>query len=91
MEPRALRAPPALALVALLAALAPGAQSLPSFWDAAPEAELAASILDAMTDEESLAQVFLLGYLDEGGRPSAYIERWVAERGVGESRSSRAM
>lgn len=85
MEPHALRRCPRLLphCLALLLACASPAAAIPTFWDAVPDNLLAGQIVEAMRDEELLAQVFLLGYVNEGGRPSSYIERWIAERQVG--------
>ena len=85
MEPHALTGARRLAplLLALLVMLPASAAALPTFWDATPDDLLVTQLLEAMRDEELLAQIFLLGYVNEGGRPSSYIERWITERQVG--------
>jgi beta-N-acetylhexosaminidase len=48
--------------------------------DGAPE-ELAAAIEQAMTDEQALAQVFMLGWV--GAEPSPLIMDWIRDRNIG--------
>jgi beta-N-acetylhexosaminidase len=71
--------------VSLVILLAVGlrAAAAPSFWDRRPDEELVTALTAAMGDEELLAQVFLLGYLNEDAHPSAYVRGWVAGRHVG--------
>jgi len=52
-----------------------------SFTDDAPPEELAASIEQAMTDEQALAQVFMLGWV--GAEPSPLIMDWIRDRNIG--------
>jgi len=52
-----------------------------SFTDDAPPKELAASIEKAMTDEQALAQVFMLGWV--GAEPSPLIMDWIRDRNIG--------
>ncbi len=68
-----------LALTLLPAGARLGAD--PSFWDPLPVEKLTAAVVDAMSDEELLGQVFFLGYV--GTRPSAEIRRWIVERHIG--------
>ncbi|MDR1398906.1 MAG: glycoside hydrolase family 3 protein [Treponema sp.] len=51
------------------------------FTDPLPPDELAGSIVSAMSDEEALAQTFMLGWI--GTEPSPLILEWVRERRVG--------
>jgi beta-N-acetylhexosaminidase len=52
-----------------------------SFNDAGTPAELAAAIENAMTDEQALAQVFMLGWVGE--EPSPLIMDWIRRRNIG--------
>jgi len=52
-----------------------------SFNDSGDTAELAAAIESAMTDEQALAQVFMLGWVGED--PSPLIMEWIIRRNVG--------
>jgi beta-N-acetylhexosaminidase len=52
-----------------------------SFNDAGTPEELAASIENAMTDEQALAQVFMLGWVGE--EPSPIIMDWIRNRNIG--------
>lgn len=45
--------------------------------------ELARSIAAAMSDEDALAQLFMLGWRDEGGSPSPLILEWIQKRHIG--------
>ena len=54
---------------------------LPSFLDDLPPGELADAIIEAMTDEEILGQIFILGY--HGTQPSGQIMRWIEESKLG--------
>lgn len=51
------------------------------FTDALPPDELAAAIVSAMSDEEALAQTFMLGWI--GTEPSPLILDWIRQRRVG--------
>jgi beta-N-acetylhexosaminidase len=64
----------------VLLSLSP-ASSDPRFSDDVGEEQLVEELLQAMTDEELLGQVFFLGY--HGTLPSADILRWVKERNLG--------
>ena len=52
-----------------------------SFSDSGSPEELAASIEKAMTDEQALAQVFMLGWVGE--EPSPLIMEWIRDRNIG--------
>ena len=51
------------------------------FTDAVPPDELAVAIVSAMSDEEALAQTFMLGWI--GTAPSPLILDWIRQRRVG--------
>lgn len=55
--------------------------SLPNFYDKVEDEELTQSIIEKMTDEEILGQVFFVGYI--GRTPSKEILEWITERGLG--------
>jgi beta-N-acetylhexosaminidase len=52
-----------------------------SFFDDVPPEELAAAIEEAMSDEQALAQVFMLGWV--GAEPSPLIMDWIRGRNIG--------
>jgi beta-N-acetylhexosaminidase len=52
-----------------------------SFNDLGTPSELAAAIENAMTDEQALAQVFMLGWVGE--EPSPLIMDWIRQRNIG--------
>ena len=52
-----------------------------SFNDAGSPSQLAAAIESAMTDEQALAQVFMLGWV--GAEPSPLIIDWIRQRNIG--------
>jgi beta-N-acetylhexosaminidase len=52
-----------------------------SFFDDAPPEELAAVLETAMTDDQALAQVFMLGWV--GAEPSPLIMDWINDRNIG--------
>ncbi|MDR3020973.1 MAG: glycoside hydrolase family 3 protein, partial [Treponema sp.] len=52
-----------------------------SFNDPLPPKELAAAIEKTMTDEQALAQVFMLGWVGE--EPSPLIMEWIRQRNIG--------
>jgi beta-N-acetylhexosaminidase len=52
-----------------------------SFADGGDAKELAAALVDAMSDEEALAQTFMLGWV--GAEPSPLILDWIRERHIG--------
>ncbi len=52
-----------------------------SFFDEGTPEELAAALESAMTDEQALAQVFMLGWVGE--EPSPLIMEWVRRRNIG--------
>ncbi|MDR2343466.1 MAG: glycoside hydrolase family 3 protein [Spirochaetaceae bacterium] len=70
------------ALVYLLFAAADGFAL--NFFDDGDVEELASALIDAMSDEDALAQTFMLGWRDtaEGG-PSLLIQEWISRRRVG--------
>jgi beta-N-acetylhexosaminidase len=51
------------------------------FFDDAPPEELAAAIEKAMSDDQALAQVFMLGWV--GAEPSPLIMDWIHDRNIG--------
>ncbi|MCL2184546.1 MAG: glycoside hydrolase family 3 protein [Treponema sp.] len=57
------------------------AQAQLSFNDPRPPLELASAIVNAMTDEQALAQVFMLGWVGE--EPSPLIMEWIRRRNIG--------
>ncbi len=72
----------AVALAALLFVSSSSREgTLPSFWDARENAELARSIVSAMTDEELLAQTLMFGWAGED--PSPLVVSWVRDRSLG--------
>ncbi|GHV73780.1 glycosyl hydrolase [Spirochaetia bacterium] len=60
-----------------------GAESLfpQSFADPGDRSELAAALVNAMSDEEALAQTFMLGWV--GAEPSPLILDWIRDRHIG--------
>ena len=52
-----------------------------SFFDDRDHAELAREILSAMSDEQALAQTFMLGWV--GAEPSPLILNWIRQRNIG--------
>jgi beta-N-acetylhexosaminidase len=52
-----------------------------NFFDDGPPEELAAAIEKAMSDDEALAQVFMLGWV--GAEPSPLIMDWIYDRKIG--------
>ena len=52
-----------------------------NFFDDTPPEELAAAIEEAMSDDQALAQVFMLGWV--GAEPSPLIMDWIRDRGIG--------
>ena len=52
-----------------------------SFNDSGSPSQLAAAIESAMTDEQALAQVFMLGWV--GAEPSPLIMDWIRQRNIG--------
>jgi beta-N-acetylhexosaminidase len=67
-------------LIVLLFLCTGGIFSL-SFADDGDTEELAASLVDAMSDEEALAQTFMLGWV--GAEPSPLILDWIRDRHIG--------
>ncbi|MDR1179601.1 MAG: glycoside hydrolase family 3 protein, partial [Spirochaetales bacterium] len=53
----------------------------PLFWREAPPEEIVRELLEAMSDEEILGQVFLVGYQSE--RPTPQLMEWLRERNIG--------
>ena len=73
-----------LGLCAALAVPALGALPAfpaPSFFDPLPDGELADALIEAMTDEELLSQVFFIGYPDT--EPSAFVKDWIRSSNLG--------
>jgi beta-N-acetylhexosaminidase len=69
---------PALALILLI----PAAPLRPlSFTDPGVPEELAAALVEAMSDEQALAQTFMLGWV--GAEPSPLILDWIRQRNIG--------
>jgi beta-N-acetylhexosaminidase len=54
-----------------------------NFFDDADAEELAAAIVDAMSDEDALAQTFMLGWRDIVDSPSQMIQEWISRRHIG--------
>jgi len=52
-----------------------------NFFDDAPPEELAAALEKAMSDDQALAQVFMLGWV--GAEPSPLIMDWIHDRNIG--------
>ena len=52
-----------------------------NFFDDGPPEELAAAIEQAMSDDQALAQVFMLGWV--GAEPSPIIMDWIRQRNIG--------
>jgi beta-N-acetylhexosaminidase len=69
-----------LLLLILIINTGPSLFSLSFFDDGRPE-DLAAAIEKAMTDEQALAQVFMLGWL--GSDPSPLVMNWIRQRQLG--------
>ncbi|MDR1363196.1 MAG: glycoside hydrolase family 3 protein [Spirochaetaceae bacterium] len=53
------------------------------FFDDTSAEELAQTIIDTMSDEDALAQTFMLGWRDIAGAPSALIQEWINRRHIG--------
>jgi beta-N-acetylhexosaminidase len=71
-----------LTVIGLLCLLS-SAEGLDFFDDGEPE-ELAAALVGAMSDEDALAQTFMLGWRDiAGGVPSNLIQAWIERRHIG--------
>ncbi|MDR0408891.1 MAG: glycoside hydrolase family 3 protein [Spirochaetaceae bacterium] len=54
-----------------------------SFFDDTAAEELAVSIVEAMSDEDALAQTFMLGWRDIEDSPSRLIQEWISRRHIG--------
>ncbi|MDR3324409.1 MAG: glycoside hydrolase family 3 protein [Spirochaetaceae bacterium] len=67
------------AVLLLLAASAFGL----SFTDKGDSAELSRELVAAMSDEDALAQTFMLGWVEMEAGPSALIQEWIARRHIG--------
>lgn len=52
-----------------------------TFWDDLPDEQLIDGLISEMTDEEIIAQVFMVGWL--GQEPSSEILAWISERSIG--------
>ena len=70
---------PILLLALLVTAIATDAT--PDFWDDTEDGILIEQIVEAMTSEELLSQVFFLGFY--GTKPSPAILRWIREKQIG--------
>ena len=69
-------------LMAALLLLVPAASLWPlSFADSGSPGELAVALVEAMSDEQALAQTFMLGWV--GAEPSPLILDWIRERNIG--------
>ncbi|MBR1614422.1 MAG: hypothetical protein IJ673_02965, partial [Treponema sp.] len=51
------------------------------FWSDYPNGELADFLVSKMSDDELLAQILMFGWAGE--EPSALLNRWISERGLG--------
>ena len=51
------------------------------FWSNVPDEELSVELVNQMSDEELLAQIFMFGWA--GKEPSTLLNSWVVERGLG--------
>jgi beta-N-acetylhexosaminidase len=67
-------------IICIILLITPPLFSLNFFDDGTPE-ELASAIEQAMTDDEALAQVFMLGWV--GAEPSPLIMDWIRDRNIG--------
>ena len=56
-------------------------KNLPNFYDNVPNEELAADIVENMTDEELLAQTFMFGWA--GQDPGDLLISWIEDYGLG--------
>jgi beta-N-acetylhexosaminidase len=70
-------------LAAALFFYTPAVFALNFFDTTTDEQELAAAIVDAMSDEDALAQTFMLGWRDNAGSPSPLIREWISRRHIG--------
>jgi len=70
-----------MALVCLAAAAGLANPGAATFHDSGPPAELAVALLERMSDEEALGQVFMIGY--RGTSPSPELLGWIRRRGLG--------
>jgi beta-N-acetylhexosaminidase len=69
-------------IVAVPLLLIPAAPLCPlSFGDPGSPKELAAALVEAMSDEQALAQTFMLGWV--GAEPSPQILDWIRQRNIG--------
>ncbi len=53
----------------------------PNFWDEKPDSELINDLINTMTDEELLGQVFFIGY--QGTSPPESLFTWIRQRNLG--------
>ena len=72
---------PLLLIVFFLTVFSPAKAEALSFNDPANAEALAASIVNAMSDEQALAQTFMLGWVGE--EPSPLIMEWIRGRNIG--------
>ncbi|MDR0382491.1 MAG: glycoside hydrolase family 3 protein [Spirochaetaceae bacterium] len=54
-----------------------------NFFDDGDAENLAVALVEAMSDEDALAQTFMLGWRDIGDTPSRLIQEWITGRRVG--------
>ncbi|MDR2865363.1 MAG: glycoside hydrolase family 3 protein [Spirochaetaceae bacterium] len=54
-----------------------------SFQDEKDPWDLARALIERMSDEDALAQTFMLGWFDTGQGPSDLIQEWITKRNVG--------
>ncbi len=59
----------------------PGGDHWPTFWRSGTVSEIVATLMESMSDEKRVAQVFLLGW--QGVEPSPAIMDWITQRGLG--------
>jgi beta-N-acetylhexosaminidase len=57
------------------------AATSPSFWDEKTDSLLINDLINNMTDEELLGQVFFIGY--QGTSPPQYLFKWITQRNLG--------
>lgn len=69
------------AVPALVRERVPDGDALPGFWRSGEPEAVVSALMEEMSDEERVAQVFLLGW--QGVQPSDRIMDWIAERGLG--------
>ena len=73
---------PAAFAAAVFVLTAAGAGAL-NFYDDTPAPELAGQLVDAMSNEEALAQIYMFGWKELQQGPEPNIEAWIASRSLG--------